>query len=104
MPVSLVGGLQDQEQRTHSFEISVNHLELVKVCHTRRDLRELKVVDEQERQSRGNGSGLTNRKRFASGLDVAYLITFPLGIHSEKIRKQCGSVDTETPNKGKMFG
>lgn len=50
------------------------------------------------------GVGLTNRKRFASGLDVAYLITFLLGIHSEKIRKRGGSVDTETPNKGKMFG
>ena len=48
--------------------------------------------------------GRTNRKRFASGLDVAYSITLPLGIHSEKIRKQCRSADTKTPTKGKIFG
>ena len=31
-------------------------------------------------------------------------MTFPLGIHLEKIRKQRRSVDTETPTRGKMFG
>jgi hypothetical protein len=49
-------------------------------------------------------SGHTSRKRFASGLDLAYCITFPLGIHSVIIQKQSESVDTETPNKGSMFG
>jgi hypothetical protein len=57
---------------------------------------------------RGNHEGAeverTNRKRFASGLDIAYLITFPLGIHSEKIWRQRRSVSTETPTRGKMFG
>ena len=49
-------------------------------------------------------SGLTSLKRFASGLDLAYCITFPPGIHSVRMRKQHGSADTETPNKGRMFG
>ena len=90
---------------THSFEIPVNHPEFVKVAHTRRDLKKLKVINEQGKGSRGNNyRGRTNRKRFASGLDVAYLIAFPLDIHSEKIWKQCGSVDTETPTRGRMFG
>ena len=58
----------------------------------------------KRRNHRETTSGLTNRKRFASGLDLAYCITFPLGIHSERMRKQRRSVDTETPNKGEMFG
>ena len=49
-------------------------------------------------------SRLTNCKRFASGLDLAYCVTFPLSIHSVRMRKQHGPVDTETPNEGKMFG
>ena len=49
-------------------------------------------------------AGLTERKRLASGLDLTYSITFPLGIHSEMIRKYWGSLDTETPKRGKMFG
>ena len=48
--------------------------------------------------------GLTNCKRFAFGLDTAYWITFPLGIHSVRMRKQCKFADTETPSKGKTFG
>lgn len=49
-------------------------------------------------------SGLTNCKRFAAGLDFAYFIIFPLGIHSVRIRKQCVSAEMETPNRGRMFG
>ena len=58
----------------------------------------------KSRESEDVAGGLTNRKRFFSGLDFTYSITFPLGIHSVIMRKQCGSVETETPNKGKMFG
>ena len=49
-------------------------------------------------------AGLTKRKRLASGLDPRYSITFPLGIHSEMIRKCWGFLDTETPKRGKTFG
>jgi len=78
-------------------------LEPVKVCHTRHDLRELKAMGEQGRKPQNNNE-LTSRKRFASGWNFAYSITFPLGIHSVIMRKQRGSTDTEAPNKGKMFG
>ena len=46
---------------------------------------------------------LTNCKRFALGLDTAYWITFPLGIHSVRMRKQYRSADTRTPSRGMMF-
>lgn len=49
-------------------------------------------------------TGPTKRRRLASGLTFMYSITFPLGIHSETIRKCWGFLDTETPNKGKTFG
>ena len=49
-------------------------------------------------------SGLTNRKRFTSGLDLVYSITLPYCIQSEMMRKLWGSVETETPNSGKMLG
>ena len=48
--------------------------------------------------------GLTNRKRFASGFDLVYCVTFPLGIHSVRMWKRRGPVDTKTPNRGKIFG
>lgn len=51
-----------------------------------------------------SSSLLTNRRRFASGWDLVYCARFPLGIHSERMRKQCRSVDTETPNRGITFG
>ena len=58
-----------------------------------------------ERENGGGSAGaLTNPKRFASGLDLAYCITVPFDIHSVRMQKRCGSADTETPNKGKMFG
>ena len=75
----------------------------VKIGYTGRNLRELKMNDEYgepfERESE-----LTNCKRFASGLDLVYSIKFPFGIHSERIRKQRGFVDVETPRRGKMLG
>ena len=37
------------------------------------------------------------------GFDFTYSMTFPLGIHSVRIRKDCGVVVIDTPNKGKMF-
>jgi hypothetical protein len=49
-------------------------------------------------------AALTKRKRLASRLEQMYSITFPLGIHSEMIRKCRGFSDTETPNRGKIFG
>ena len=47
---------------------------------------------------------LTKSKRLACGLDLTYSIKFPLGIHSDMMRKYRGFFDTETPNRGKMFG
>ena len=47
---------------------------------------------------------LTNSKRFASGLDLVYSTTFPFCIQSETMQKCWGSMETETPNKGRMFG
>ena len=46
---------------------------------------------------------LTNLSRFAVGFDFTYSMTFPLGIHSVRIRKDFGVVEIDTPNKGKMF-
>ena len=47
---------------------------------------------------------LTSCKRFASGLDFAYCIRFPLGIQSVRISKQFESAAKKNPNKGRMFG
>ena len=80
----------------------MNDPELVEVGHTGRDFRELMDID--EKKSRGTAGERTSRKRFASGLDFAYCITFPFGIHSVRMRKQRESADTETPNKGMTFG
>ena len=82
----------------------MNDVELVKVYHSKHDLGELGVINEREKSREDVASGLTSRKRFFSGLFFAYSITFPLGIHSVIMRKRCGSVDTDAPNKGKMFG
>ena len=77
--------------------------EAVEIGHSRHSLGELKVLDELGKNGE-TASILTKRKRFSSGLEAVYHITFPLGIHSLTMRKQYGSTDTETPNKGKMFG
>ena len=47
---------------------------------------------------------LTDCKRFAVGLDLAYCITLPLTIHSVRMHKLRVSVEMETPSKGRMFG
>ena len=88
----------------YPFKISVNNSELVKVYHPGNDPSELESIKHRKRGIRGETvSGLTNSRRFASGLDLVYSITFPLCIHSETIRKYWGFVEIETPNKGKML-
>ena len=83
----------------------MNNPELVEIGRTRHDLGELKVIKDRKvgiREETANG--LTNRKRFTSGLDLVYSITFPFCIHSETMRNHRGSAEKETPNKGKMLG
>jgi len=83
----------------------MNHPEFVKVCCTGHDLRELKAIRGCKNGSRKETmSRPTNCKRFTSGFDLVYSVTFPFRIQSERIRKHGGSVETETPNKGKMLG
>jgi len=90
---------------TDPFEIPVNDPDLVKVGRAGHDPRELKTM--RNRKSgigEGTANGLTNCKRFTSGLDLVYSITFPFCIQSETMRKLRGSMEIETPNNGKMFG
>jgi hypothetical protein len=83
----------------------MNNSELVKVGRTGHDLRELKVIkDRKSGIRRKTASGLTNSRRFASGLDLVYSITFPFRIQSETMQKHWGSAETDTPKRGKMFG
>ena len=90
---------------TDPLEIAMNDSELMKVGRARHDPRELKTV--MGRKS-GTGeelaSGLTNCKRFTSGLDLVYSITFPFRIQSDTMRKLRGSVEMETPSNGKILG
>jgi hypothetical protein len=82
----------------------MNNPECMKVGRTRHDLRELRVVrDRKSGIRRETTKGLTNNRRFASGFDLVYSITFPFRIQSEKIRKHWGSVETDTPKRGKML-
>ena len=91
--------------RLYPFEIPMNDPEFVEVGCTGHDLGELKVVRDRKNGCRGEtASRRTNCKRFTSGLDLAYSITFPFCIQSETIRKNRGFVETETPNRGKMLG
>lgn len=91
--------------RQYPFDISVDNPEFVEVDHARHNLGELKIIkDRKVGVSEGIASGLTNRKRFTSGLALVYSITFPFCIHSETMRKYRGSGEKETPNKGKMLG
>ena len=93
------------EQLTDPFKISVDDPKLVKVGCTRHDPRELTTMkDRKNRIGEESTSDLTNSKRFASGLDLVYSMTFPFRIQSETIRKLWGSVEKETPNNGKMLG
>jgi hypothetical protein len=82
----------------------MNNAEFVKIFHPRHSTGELRVIIEREEKSRDTTSILTNCKRFVCGLNLAYSITFPLGIHSVIIWKRFGSSDTEIPNRGRMFG
>ena len=82
----------------------MNNPEIVKVGRARHDLRKLEVLKNKVGTREGIASGLTNRKRFAFGLVLVYLITSPFCIQSEMIRKPRGSVEIETPNKGRMLG
>ena len=70
----------------------MNGAEFMKVGHTRYNFRKLTIIDKEN--SGGNSNQLTNCKRFALGLDFVYCITFPLGIHSERMQKQDGFVGT----------
>ena len=82
----------------------MNNPEVVDVGHARHDFKELKIIKGKVGMCEETASGLTSRKRFASGLVLAYSITFPFCIQSETIQKFWGSMEIETPNKGKMFG
>jgi len=91
--------------RLYPFEIPMNNPEFVKVGCTGHDLGELNVVRDYKNGGREETeSRRTKCKRFTSGLDLVYSITFPFRIHSETIRKHRGFVETETPNSDKMFG
>lgn len=74
----------------------MNNLEAVKIGHGRHDLRELNVLDEQERDRGEMEIELTNCKRFAVGLDLEYCDTLPCDIHSARMWKLCGFVEIET--------
>ena len=58
----------------------MNDPEIVKVSCARHDLRELKVIKNKVGTREEIASGLTNRKRFAFGLVLVYLITSPFCI------------------------
>ena len=91
--------------RRYPFEISMNNPERMKVGRTGHDLRELNATrDRKSGTRRETASGLTNSRRFAFGLDLVYSIMFPFRIQSEKIRKHLGSVETETPKRGRTLG
>lgn len=82
----------------------MDNSEVVEVGRAGHDLVELKVIEDMIRIHEETASGLTSRKRFALGLALAYSITFPFCIQSEMIRKLWGSVETETPSKGRTLG
>ena len=82
----------------------MNNPKLVKVGCPGHDPGKLRAIKDYKTGSCDAGNGLTNCKRFASGLDLVYSITFPFRIQSETMRKLQGSVETETPNNGKMLG
>jgi hypothetical protein len=83
----------------------MNNPELVKVGRTGHDLGELRAIkDRKSEVCKEVTSGLTNCKRFTSGLDLVYSITFPFRIQSETMWKLRRSVGAETPNRGKMLG
>ena len=83
----------------------MNNPEVVEVGRAGHDPRELKVVNNRKVGACEEiASRFTNRKRFTSGLDLVYCITSPFSTQSETMRKNQGSVEMETPSKGKMLG
>ena len=82
----------------------MNDSEVVDISHAGRDFRELGVIRDMVRIWEKAASGLTNCKRFAFGFAFVYSITFPFCIQSEMTQKLRGSVEMETPNKGRMLG
>ena len=66
--------------RWYPFEIPVNNPQVVEVGCARHDLRELEAIENKVGIQEDIVSGLTNCKRFTSGLDLVYPITFPFFI------------------------
>ena len=63
--------------------------EVMEVGRTGHDPAELEVIEDRKVGVRKEtASGLTNCKRFTSGLDLVYSITFPFCIQAETIRKE----------------
>jgi len=90
---------------TDPFKISVDDPELVKVGRAGHDPRKLTTTNNRKSGfGEGTARRLTNCKRFTSGLDLVYSITFPLHIQSETMRNLRGCVETETPNNDKILG
>jgi len=68
----------------YPFDIPVNNSILVEIGRARHDLGELKVIkDRNAGISEETANGLTNRKRFTSGLALVYSILHPLRDDSE---------------------
>ena len=76
--------------QTYPFEVTVNNPEVVEVIHTRQDSTQLQVMvrNAKNRIRRKIMNGLTNCKRFTSGLDLVYSTTFPFSIQEETIWKE----------------
>ena len=82
----------------------MNDSEVVEVCRTGHDLRELSVFKDWVGIHEETGSGLTNRKWFAFRLAPVNPTTFPFCIQWKMVRKLWGSAEKETPDKGKTEG
>ena len=80
------GGVETVQ--AYPFEVSVNNPEAVKVAHTGHDPKQLRTTENTEDEIMETANELTNCKRFASGLDLVYSITFPFCIQVETMRKE----------------
>lgn len=66
----------------------MNNSEVVKVGHAAHDLRELRVIEDLKSDLREETANeLTNRGRFAFGLDLVYSMMFPFCIQSDAMWK-----------------
>lgn len=89
--------------RLYLSEIPMRNHKLVKVLHAGYGPRGLRMIKDCKVGVREEiASGLTDCKRFTSGLTLVHPIIFPFSIQSETNRKSWGSVEKETPNKGKF--